>query len=297
MPLRFALVAASALFIATCGSDSPVGPSEGPAAAGRSFKVMTFNIQHGIDGTQQYNLQRAIDVIARVQPDLVGLQEVTRNHSLYRCDDQPAQIAEGLRRMTGRNWHHVYVQEWFVNEDRKCVETGRGDGPNTEGLAFFAPEPLGSVTHQTLWNTRIGLAARVRAAGEMPVIVTHLANGSRPKDQQDRTTQIGQLLPWAASQGTPRLMMGDLNAFPDAPELSPVLSAYRDAWAVATAAGTGRGIADGATRVGRSSRVDYIFFTPEGGLQLEWMEVLDTSALLGVHASDHHPLVASFRLP
>jgi endonuclease/exonuclease/phosphatase family metal-dependent hydrolase len=38
---------------------------------------MTFNIQHGIDGTNRYNLQRAIDTIARVQPDIVGWQDVT----------------------------------------------------------------------------------------------------------------------------------------------------------------------------------------------------------------------------
>ncbi|PYR41119.1 MAG: hypothetical protein DMF93_09305 [Acidobacteria bacterium] len=59
--------------------------------------VMTFNIQHGIDGSNKYNLQRAIDTIAKVQPDLVGLQEVTRNHPYYNCDDQPAKIAEGLK--------------------------------------------------------------------------------------------------------------------------------------------------------------------------------------------------------
>lgn len=54
---------------------------------------MTFNIQHGIDGTSRYNLQRAIDTIARVQPGIVGLREVTRNHPSYACDDQPARIA------------------------------------------------------------------------------------------------------------------------------------------------------------------------------------------------------------
>jgi len=36
---------------------------------------MTFNIQHGIDGSSKYNLKRAIDVIAKIQPDIVGLQE------------------------------------------------------------------------------------------------------------------------------------------------------------------------------------------------------------------------------
>ena len=51
-------------------------------AADGTLKVMTFNIQHGIDGSSKYNLQRAIDVIARIQPDIVGLQEVTRKSSV-----------------------------------------------------------------------------------------------------------------------------------------------------------------------------------------------------------------------
>src|SRR4051812_9311362 len=75
---------------AACGGSersNPIGTS--PTATGRApvqLKVMTFNIQHGIDGGDKYNLQRAIETIARVRPDIVGLQEVTRNHPSYNCD-------------------------------------------------------------------------------------------------------------------------------------------------------------------------------------------------------------------
>jgi endonuclease/exonuclease/phosphatase family metal-dependent hydrolase len=285
------------LLLAAVAACALVVPEASPGPSGRSFTVMTFNIRHGMDGAHQYNLQHAVDVIARIRPDLAGLQEITRNHSMYRCDDQPAAIADGLTRATGRRWYHVYVQTWFVGKDRKCVESGAGDGPNTEGLAFVAPEPIGPVTHLKMRPTRIGLAVRMQAAGGMPVVVTHLDNGSDAKSQRARAAQIEQLLPWAGEQGTPRLIIGDMNAFPDAPALAPVLREYRDAWSDAVSSGTSRGVAGGATRVGRSSRVDYVFFTPAGGLQLEWVEVVDTSRLLGVHASDHHPVVASFRLP
>src|SRR4051794_27277625 len=82
------------------------GPA--PAASPDELKVVTFNIQHGIDGTHKYNLQRAIDAIARLQPDIVALQEVTRNHPYYNCDDQPARIADGLKTATGRPWSVAY---------------------------------------------------------------------------------------------------------------------------------------------------------------------------------------------
>ena len=54
--------------LAFCAALAPVRPADSPAGV----KVMTFNIQHGIDGSHKYNLQRAIDAIAKVQPDLVG---------------------------------------------------------------------------------------------------------------------------------------------------------------------------------------------------------------------------------
>src|SRR5919205_1270948 len=131
-----------------------------PASDGAApLKVMSFNIQHGIDGSHKYNLQRAIDTIARTQPDLVGLQEVTRNHPYYNCDDQPAKIAEGLKAATGRAWSVVYEQEWFT-PNVECRDGGRGDGKETEGLAFLSPAPLGSPIATPLPVSRIALTVK-----------------------------------------------------------------------------------------------------------------------------------------
>jgi endonuclease/exonuclease/phosphatase family metal-dependent hydrolase len=295
MPLLFLLLAACGMLLATCGADSPISPTElVRPASGRVFKVMTFNMAHGMDGTGRYNLQRTIDLIARVQPDLVGLQEVTRNHPKYGCDDQPALLAEGLRRATGHTWNQAYVREWSVHTDVACQQNGTGDGPNTEGLAVLAPEPITSVTSQKLWNSRIGLSARVSSAGSIAFIVTHLANSARNLD--DRIKQVAQLAPWTESQGTPRVLMGDLNAAPGANELEPLMRMYHDAWAEAAAAGTARGIASGATRTSGSRRIDYVLYTPSAGLVLEWVETVDAAALVGVRASDHNPVVAAFRI-
>src|SRR3982751_2486890 len=82
------LVAAGAALIA-CGSSSPTQPGEVA-----TFRVMTFNIQHGLNGAGKYGLNYSAQTSAAVKPDLVGVQELTRNHPSYNCDDQPAKIAD-----------------------------------------------------------------------------------------------------------------------------------------------------------------------------------------------------------
>jgi len=251
------------------------------------LKVMTFNIQHGIDGTSRYNLQRAIDTIARVQPDIVGLQEVTRNHPSYACDDQPARIASGLRVATGQAWDVVYEQEWFT-PDVSCQKNGQGTGPETEGLAFLTRRSMSASSMVPLPDSRIGLQVAVRDVYDLPVAVTHLSSGTAK--EVARNQQIDRLMSWTRGFGQPLVLMGDFNTGPQSSELQSVLAGFRDAWSDAVAAG--RALGAGSTQ--RSTRVDYVFYVPGNSLTLESAEFVDTAALIGVVASDHQPLVATF---
>ncbi|MCU1385818.1 MAG: Endonuclease/exonuclease/phosphatase [Acidobacteria bacterium] len=276
--------------ITGCGGAAPASPS---AAAGTrsnrapiTVKVMTFNIQHGIDAKGRYNLQRAIDVVARVQPDIVGLQEVTRNHPSYVCDDQPDRIAAGLKTATGQNWVVAYQQEWFT-PDTSCQASGRGSGPETEGLVLLTRRTMSAPAFMPLTDSRIGLQTTVADAYALPVLVTHLTSGSSAGTT--RAQQIDRLVAWARGFGEPRVLMGDFNAGPDGPELQPLFSGYRDAWTDALQ--MGRAIGTGNSK--GSSRVDYIFYAAGGALTLESAEVVDTAAA-GVQASDHLPILATF---
>ena len=264
---------------AACGG-SPVGPSAADRGS-TSFTVMTFNIQHGLDFNGRYNLQGDIDTIARVQPDLVALQEVARNHPSYRCEDQPQLIAKGLQQATGRSWRAWYQQQ-SLTPDRSCQGNGTGDGPETEGLAFFAPASIEQIGSQPLVDTAVAMAARSGATA--PIVTTHLASGSTQLG--NRTTQVSQLLSWAPGVGVPRIVLGDFNARPDAPEIQTVLTQYRDAWADALTAGTAAGVMSGDTRV-RGGRLDYVLYAGDG-LTVLSAEIVDTLA------SDHRPVVVRF---
>jgi len=260
-----------------------------PASNAGELKVMTFNIQHGIDGSHKYNLQRAIDTIAKVQPDIVALQEVTRNHPYYNCDDQPARIADGLKAATGRAWSVVYQQEWFT-PNVECQQSGRGDGKETEGLAFFSPEPLGDSSWIKLPASRIALTVKPPSAGGMAITVTHLASGKN--DGPARGKEVEALAKWTGKFGPAQIVLGDFNLKPDEPELQPLLALFTDAWS----AGAGAGTASGKPATHKENRIDFVFFKGDG-ITVSKVETVETAGWFGASASDHRPLVAQLRLP
>jgi endonuclease/exonuclease/phosphatase family metal-dependent hydrolase len=282
--MRPALAALTIVVALAAGS---FATKDAVADAPAGVKVMTFNIQHGIDGSHKYNLQRAIDTIARVRPDIVALQEVTRNHPYYNCDDQPARIAEGLKAATGRVWNVVYEQEWFT-PNVECQQAGKGDGKETEGLAFLSPGSLGRPSTTALPASRIALTVRADAVAGLPITVTHLASGKN--NGPARAKEVEALLQSSRKLGPDEVLMGDFNLKPDEPELQPLLTMFRDAWKTAA----DRGSATGVAGTHGESRIDYIFH--RGRAVVTATETVETASLLGTAASDHRPLTAVVQL-
>jgi endonuclease/exonuclease/phosphatase family metal-dependent hydrolase len=284
-----------ALLIVVCGAVYSVSARRtlvAPEVGRAGFRVATFNIHKGADRENRYNLQRTIEAIAALDADLVGLQEVIRNDPQFNCDDQPALIAEGLRRVTGRRWAHVYARAWTSDNDA-CLDRGRGDGVATEGLAFLSPERIVATGQVPLPQSRMGLMARVATMPDTPVILTHLTASRR--SEPDRISQIDTLLRWAALQG-PGVLMGDLNSRPEGFELTPIMARYRDAWLEASERGLTRGVTSGSTRPGGQARIDFVFYAPGSALELQAVEIIDTTTLPGLgEVSDHRPGVATFR--
>ena len=256
-----------------------------------TFRVVTFNIYKGANNANDYNLERTIAAIAQLDADVVGIQEVMRNHPQFNCDDQPALIADGLRRLTGVRWSYTYARSW-VTDNRECLERGRGDDVATEGVALLTPERILASSHIALPESRVAVMARVSSMPDVPVIVTHLAAYRR--NQAHRVSQIRELMPWAAQHG-PGILMGDLNAWPGTMELIPIQERYRDAWAEAYGRGVNKGVASGSTRPGFESRIDFVFYAPDAPLTLESVDVVDTAVGGGPDVSDHRPVSATFR--
>jgi endonuclease/exonuclease/phosphatase family metal-dependent hydrolase len=261
-------------------------------ALGPDFRVATFNIYKGADVRSQYDLSGTIEAIASLDADVVGLQEVLRNHPHFNCDDQPRMIADGLRRITGRAWHVVFQGAWF-GPNRSCMDRGRGDNVETEGLAFVTPHRVLESRHVRLPEHRAGLMIRLESMPAVPFIVTHLA--STPRNQPHRIAQLAALLPWAQKHG-PGILLGDLNAAPIASELAPVFATYRDVWQEAQRRGAIGGVLSGETEIGANHRIDYVLLHRALPLSVKSAAVPKTRTARQVEASDHRPLLATFHV-
>ena len=171
----------------------------------------------------------------------------------------------------------------------ECQQGGRGDGKETEGLAFLAPGPLGPSSKTPLPVSRIALTIKWPAAGGMPVTVTHLASGRQNDDA--RAKEVEALLKWTGPLGASQIVLGDFNLKPEEPALQPMLTMFRDAWLVGREAGT----ASGQDGTHGDKRIDFLFYKGSG-LNLTKVETIETATWFGKAASDHRPVVATFRV-
>src|SRR6185369_476644 len=128
----------------------------------------------------------------------------------------------------------------------------------------------------------------------------------------NRQTEAGEIMSWAANFATPRIIMGDLNAGNDTPEILRLLTAYRDSWVDSLNVGQAFAYPDNPvwmnTRT-RRWRIDYILYAADLSTftarasnihdtrdlsNTNVVNFLGTSDDKGVRPSDHNMVVSDF---
>lgn len=271
MPIR--RIAATLIVLVLAALVALAGPSAAaaPTAPQRDLTVVSFNIHHGVGTDGVLNLRRIADVAKAARADVVALQEVDRHWS-ERSDfvDQARWLAGAL------DMHHVYG----ANLDRDPLEPGR---PRRQyGTAILSEAPILDWDNTYLpkypgHEQRGLLRARINVAGAaVDVYNTHLQHN----DAAERLEQAEAIKKLMAAHDEPAILLGDLNALPDAPEIRTLLDGLADTWALA---GTG----DGYTYPSMSPdrRIDYV---------LTSSDVTTRSASVpSTNASDHLPVRVS----
>ena len=93
-----------------------------------------------------------------------------------------------------------------------------------------------------------------------------------------RQTQVAEILARVGSADSPTLLLGDLNAPPDAIEIQPLFGRLRDSWP--TTAGPGFTYPADTP----AARIDYVLASPNGKVDTAFVPVVPA-------ASDHRPVV------
>jgi endonuclease/exonuclease/phosphatase family metal-dependent hydrolase len=260
-----------------------------PISAGAvGLRVLQWNTHHGVGTDGHYNLDRIATWIARMNPDVVMLNEVEKNTG-WGNEDQPARYEALLEAKTGRSWYGMFTQEF-------------GDASaNGKGHLILSVYPIDAMS-------RIGITPSdglrgAGAAGEASIIVngrnislviSHLDPDSRTM----RLTQAKDVMSWAAGYAENRIITGDMNAWPDQASIAEFARNYNDSWGMAESHGTAQAVAgvspSGATKNGR---IDYIFYSKGASqLVLKSSKVYDTRDASGHMASDHRPVVSTFEV-
>lgn len=245
--------------------------------------------------------------IAALQPDLIGLQEVITRRDGF---DQAALALDGL------GYHLCHAASYRWAEQGRVALDATGD---TFGNAIASRWPI--VAHERIalpghesGEQRCALAARVAAPfGAVPIVCTHLnwrfEHGAIRERQVLAVAELATR--WARDAAFPPLIVGDLNADPDATEIRYLCGLasldgdstyFQDAWRV-------RGSGPGFTWDNRNPytammfepdrRLDYVLVglaDLNGRGWIERVALAFTEPVDGIWASDHFGVVADIRL-
>lgn len=233
---------------------------------------MSYNIAAGGG-----DLEKILREIEAADPDLVGLQEVDI-HWGERSGwaDQANELAEGLGmqlvigeiyRFSGptpndpdRRYGLAILSRWPVVEgiNHSLTRlTTQGENPQPESMPGFPEATLE-------WNGRT-----------IHLFSTHLDYRSDPAVRQ---TQVIETLEILNGRDQPLILVGDLNARPESPELQPLLESLQDVWGESE----DPGYTFPASEPDR--RIDYILYRGSWRVVRAWVP--------SSTASDHRPVVA-----
>jgi endonuclease/exonuclease/phosphatase family metal-dependent hydrolase len=256
-------------------------PPPPPTTTLSTLKVLHWNIHYGIGTDGSYGMDKYVDWIVRINPDLVSLNEVEKYVRGHGNEDQPRILAERLSARTGRQWYYHHVQRFCG-----CVSNGGGN-------LILSRFPILARSQLAMSYDRSAALATVSVNGRnINFVSTHLASES----SSYRSTQIRQLMSWLSGFAEQRLVAGDYNS--SLGNVPYMRDDYRDAWSAASALGTALDYpgnpGDGSTYT-NGNRIDFVFRSESASrLIVRAARMFDTRDSNGRMPSDHKPLLVTY---
>ena len=265
------------LMLAACRT---APPAQAPITAGNpTLSVVTLNLYHDKDDWPKRRTQ-IVETLARLQPDVIALQEVLQHEAL------PNQ-AQWLAQELGYHWYFISVDA----EDRV----------RRYGNALLTRHPVlarGQQRLNPLEDSRTAGFVRIRLQGQpVNVYVTHLHHTDEGKAQ--RAQQIDDLLAFihASSEDIPSLVAGDFNTAADSTELDRLRREFIDSFGLLHPQAT----PEAASTLNPAyfpvpERIDHVFHQRDRFQPLSAELLFSQPDAQGTWASDHRGVLASLRV-
>lgn len=239
------------------------------------LRVMTYNLQSGMNAEYQPDNPAQCRVIANEAPDILGAEEV----AVYR------------RMKPDLNMMEVMAETLKMNSGFAKTIDLPAEGPNSEyGVAAFSKYPMDFVDKVFLPSAaeaRVFGIYRIHGEKDFYFVVTHfLYDGECDGDEEKRVESVKMIAKYLADHNYyPAVLVGDLNATPDSPAIQ-TLHEVSDVW----------NDVDKETKTAYSKKngwvqIDYIASFPKGAVKLNKFYFVDD-----IKASDHRPAVADLEL-
>ncbi|MCL6632481.1 MAG: endonuclease/exonuclease/phosphatase family protein [Alicyclobacillus herbarius] len=265
---------------------SPAWAAESPAAAKQfapsALTFVSYNTHGGVGMDGKYDLQRIAKVIAQTHADVVGLQEVGAYWHEHAQEDDEAEFYSKRLHMYG-----FFAPIFDLDAHRP------GDPRRRYGVLLLSRFPMHEVEnhpiarrftqhHQEIVAAKPGFAEAVMQIDgqDLHVYLTHL---DYRRDPQVRERQVHDMMRIIAQDRGPKVLMGDLNATPSAPELQPLWRVFANALGKCSNPCM-TFPADAPNRL-----IDYVLVSR--GMEVKDAQVIDSQA------SDHRPVRVQLVLP
>ncbi|WP_100012710.1 endonuclease/exonuclease/phosphatase family protein [Lentibacillus sediminis] len=260
---------------------SSVGSVSADESNEKTIRVATYNMHTGIGTDGNYHLERIANTIRESGADIIGLQEVDVHWSSRSDFENQIQILADTLDM-----------DYFFAPIYNFDPLASGEPRRQYGVAVLSKYPILHAENREIARLSTQdanpvptpapgfLEAQIHVKGEeVWFYVTHLDYRSDPTVREMQVSDMLDIMPAHPNN----ILVGDMNATPESPELAPLFQQFEDTWDLTNEEPGYTFPAEAPDR-----RIDYV-------LTATGMDVQSASVIPSM-ASDHLPVTADIIL-